>query len=137
MAVVKKDGLASRVNRNDANRAILRVGDIEVICGSTFSKILFVRRQANMLVKLWGRTCGRSSNAGEQRCCILLRDRGYLDGFRRRRPKGTLCAVVRFRLGEWLIWNVVQNWIALTRSLWLRVHSTVVVRYPGFCVSGG
>ena len=41
VAVIKKDGLASRVNRNDANRAILRVGDIEVICGSTFSKILF------------------------------------------------------------------------------------------------
>src|ERR1700694_5389760 len=38
VAVLEKDGLASRVNRNDANKAILRVGDIKVICGSTFSK---------------------------------------------------------------------------------------------------
>ena len=119
MAVVKKDGLASRVNRNDANKAILRVGDIEVICGSTFSKILFVRRQANMLGKVWGKgRVAEAINAGEQRCCLLPRDGGYYSVFRRRQLRGTLRAVVmRFRLGEWLIRNVVQDWKGSRRGV--------------------
>src|SRR5439155_22916286 len=41
LAVVMRDGLASRTKRTDANRGILRVCDIEVIGGSTFSKFFF------------------------------------------------------------------------------------------------
>ena len=50
-------------------------------------------------------------SAGEQRWCLLPLDRGYLSVFRRRQPKGTLCAAVSFRLSKWLVWNVGQDWI--------------------------
>ena len=81
VAVVKKDGLASRVNRNDANRAILRVGDIEVICGSTFSKILFVRQSANMLGKRLGEArvaeASRPGNNGVVFCLVIRLSRRF------------------------------------------------------------
>lgn len=53
-----------------------------------------------MLGKLWGRTCGRSNQRREKRCCVLPLGRAISAFFDAERLKRTLHAEAKFRFGE-------------------------------------